>query len=450
MLFDYSTVRIVAGRGVSKPHSSGVMFLHACACGRCRKLRKDPFDYESANVTFFQFPICENNLPSLALPASSSDCYLGGPAWSLVRLGSARYYQPSIGLMQIGFLPEQKHLSLLDIMVIYESYSAAVALPGKADVTPETHKAAIEPDQSNYSFSRSQNGSVDPKQGAHVEQNFYSKVAEKGLFGDNNRVAGRTSISRMDKVNVSTSYSSNANYGGDSAFPPLPQKAKTLQSVVAPKASKHSSVMERPDGSPGAWSDTSKVTMLEHDMASLKTDAEKEDKEAVHDAFVFDSGKRSSVQRFQVYVGFEHECPHGHRFLLSANQVQNLGVSYPQPGPSHVNLEQDAVIRPDPRVSVMNEQPLTTVTSRGTVSDKTREGSEGMRVIKGSGDGNLLLGMDLPIYMHCPQCEASAGREEKQEDTVYAGCVSQLQRIFLVLFLELTTSEFLECCLLLP
>jgi protein SMG8 len=73
------------------------------------------------------------------------------------------------------------------------------------------------------------------------------------------------------------------------------------------------------------------------------------------------------------------------------------------------------------------------VTSNGIVIDKkTREGSEVMRIVKGSGEGHLLLGMDLPIYMHCPHCEASAGREEKREDMIYAGCVSQLQRIFLV------------------
>lgn len=446
MLLDitHSTVRIVTGGGVGKPHSTGVIFLHACSCGRSRKLRKDPFDYESANITFFRFPNCEDLLPSLALPPSSSDNYLGGSAWSLVRLGSARYYQPGSGLMQIGFVPEQKHLSLLDIMVLYESNPSSVGLPGKTDVTLETLQVATEPDHSNYTLSRSQNGSLVPRQGAYVEQHFYSKVAEKGSFGEK-RVADRTSTSRMDKVNVSTSSSLNANYGGDSAFPPLPQKAKKVEPVAPSKASRSSSVMERPDGVDepriGARNDTLKNIMVEHDMASLKIDTEKEDKEPVHDALFADGGKTSSVQRFQVYVGFEHECPHGHRFLLSINQVQNLGVSYPQPGPVNINAEQDAVVRPDPRISVMNEPRLpTAIASRGTVNDeKTRERSEVMSIIKGSGDGNLLLGMDLPIYMHCPYCEASADREEKQEDMVYAGCVSQLQRIFLVPFLELMT-----------
>lgn len=438
----------VTGGGTCKPHSSGVMFLHACACGRSRKLRKDPFDYESANVAFFQFPNCEDLLPSLLLPPSSSDNYLGGLSWSLVRLGSARYYQPGSGLMQIGFIPEQKHLSLWDIVVLYESNFAAVASPANADVILETQKAALEPDHANYTISSSQNGSVDPKQGAQVEQSFYSKVAEKGSVGENNRVAGRTSTSRMDKVISSMSSSSNVNYGGDSAFPPLPQKTKTLQSVTPLKASKPSMVMDRSNGveeiRSGARNDSLKNIMVGQGMASLKIDADKEDKEPAHDALFVDSGKSSSVQRFQVYAGFEHECPHGHRFLLSANHVQSLGLSYPQSSPGHVASEQDAVSRLDSRISIMNEQSVTTaITSNGTVIDKkTREGSEGTRIIKGSGEGHLLLGMDLPIFMHCPHCEASAGREEKREDTVYAGCVSQLQRIFLVYFLELKTYQF--------
>ena len=37
-----------------------------------------------------------------------------------------------------------------------------------------------------------------------------------------------------------------------------------------------------------------------------------------------------------VYVGFEHECPHGHRFLLSLDHLNELGSLYPLPEESHV------------------------------------------------------------------------------------------------------------------
>lgn len=381
------------------------MFLHACACGRSRKLRKDPFDYESANVTFFQFPNCEDLLPSLALPASSSDKYLGGISWSLVRLGGSRYYQPGSGLMQIGFIPEQKHLSLWEIVVLYESIPAA-----SADIMPEAHYGGLKPDHAYYTIPSSQPGLVEPKQ---AEQPFYSKVAEKGPAGENNRVAGR----RLDKSPMNMSTSSNINYGGDSAFPPLPQKTKTPTPSKASKPSASNGNEET------RRNDPSKSTSVAHGVASPKIDVDNGDKEAAND----DSGK---AERFQVYVGFEHECPHGHRFLLSANYVQSLGLSYPQSSP-----EPNGATNHDSR---MNEHSVNT--SNGTVFDKkTREGPEVRRIIKGSGEGHMLLGMDLPIYMQCPHCEASAGREEKQEDMVYAGCVSQLQRIFMVHFLELRT-----------
>ncbi|GFS36138.1 hypothetical protein Acr_00g0044320 [Actinidia rufa] len=53
-----------------KPHSSGFVFLQTCACGRSRRLRSDPFDFETANITFDCFTDCDKLLPSLKLPQS--------------------------------------------------------------------------------------------------------------------------------------------------------------------------------------------------------------------------------------------------------------------------------------------------------------------------------------------------------------------------------------------
>ncbi|MCD9646416.1 hypothetical protein HAX54_036226 [Datura stramonium] len=54
---------LLAGNSVMlaeiKPHSSGYVFLHACACGRSRLLRPDPFDFETANVTFNRSIDCD-------------------------------------------------------------------------------------------------------------------------------------------------------------------------------------------------------------------------------------------------------------------------------------------------------------------------------------------------------------------------------------------------------
>lgn len=65
---------------------------------------------------------------------------------------------------------------------------------------------------------------------------------------------------------------------------------------------------------------------------------------------------------------------------------------------------------------------------------KTKEGTDVMRILKSSGEGLSLLGMNIPIFMQCPHCDGSKSGKEMPEGMVYAGCISQLQRIFLVQF----------------
>ncbi|CAM6074851.1 unnamed protein product [Sphagnum tenellum] len=63
------------------------------------------------------------------------------------------------------------------------------------------------------------------------------------------------------------------------------------------------------------------------------------------------------------------------------------------------------------------------------VEQKATKGLTFMSVSEGSSDGHTLLGLNLPIYMNCPYCRDS---DSKQDGVVFAGCVSQLQWIFLV------------------
>ncbi|XP_039064786.1 protein SMG8-like [Hibiscus syriacus] len=51
---DIETDELPSG-ALMKPHSSGYVFLHACACGRTRRLRSDLFDFESANISSNSF-----------------------------------------------------------------------------------------------------------------------------------------------------------------------------------------------------------------------------------------------------------------------------------------------------------------------------------------------------------------------------------------------------------
>ncbi|CBI17132.3 unnamed protein product, partial [Vitis vinifera] len=93
-----------------KPHSSGFVFLHACACGRSRKLRADPFDFETANITSNCFPDCDRFLPALQLPKMIDAGPIQPLSWNLIRVGGTKYYEPSKGLLQSGFHATQKFL----------------------------------------------------------------------------------------------------------------------------------------------------------------------------------------------------------------------------------------------------------------------------------------------------------------------------------------------------
>lgn len=46
-----------------------------------------------------------------------------------------------------------------------------------------------------------------------------------------------------------------------------------------------------------------------------------------------------------------------------------------------------------------------------------------MRILKGFGDGYVLLGMDLFIFMYCFYCKVLLSCEENEEGMVYGGCV---------------------------
>jgi hypothetical protein len=142
-------------------------------------------------------------------------------------------------------------------------------------------------------------------------------------------------------------------------------------------------------------------------------------------------------------VGLEHEYPHGHWFLLSFDHLQSLGQSYTQL-PSNVQhsveevmmccqsrLKKDRWAGPSKEASQDASAGFygKTFDMSKQVEKKAKKGLTFMSVSEGSSDGHTLLGLNHPIYMNCPCCRDS---HSKQDGVVFAGCVSQLQRIFLV------------------
>ncbi|KAJ6708373.1 AMPLIFIED IN BREAST CANCER 2-RELATED [Salix viminalis] len=183
-----------------------------------------------------------------------------------------------------------------------------------------------------------------------------------------------------------------------------------------------------------------------------------------------------------IYVGFEHECPHGHRFLLSLDHLNELGSLYSLPEESHlpsVETSDNSLANPSNlgrnsgtgkgRRSSKDKAVATANKLRNT--DKSKEmGVNGnlsvneLTMFSGSGkehkltslnvpthsnftkylDADLvvtslddggsafsMLNRNLPMYMNCPYCQLSKNKKDPQK-VKFAGTVSQMQRIFLV------------------
>ncbi|XP_024545138.1 protein SMG8 isoform X1 [Selaginella moellendorffii] len=356
---------------VQRPHSSGYVFLSACACGRSRRLREDPFDFDSANVSFFRFPNCEDLLPSVVLPHHSKASE--GSAWSILRLGNAKYYQPSAGLLQAGFCADQNYLSHYDMSLHY--------------------KSAAEPEKtlegSKISKSSSDQGTVSKK---HSEDLKF-KPAEKQKNAD----------VKLD-------------YNEESAFPPLPQKNGPKPTKQTPKKAPVKAMESKTNKS------EQPKEMVENGGSPLKTIAA--------DA----GGARATKEATDVglYIGFEHECPHGHRFFLSVEHLQKLSPPYSQQAGVEKKARRNK-LRGNRAAHLDRTVPART-------SDRLQDGVSGsliefnaamenLSVAEAGGDGRVLLNSDLPIYMECPHCKANSNKES---DLNYAGTVSRLQRIFLV------------------
>ncbi|KAK9158650.1 hypothetical protein Scep_005224 [Stephania cephalantha] len=422
-----------------KPHSSGFVFLHACSCGRLRRLRDDPFDFDSANITFNHFPDCDDLLPALKLPKLSCSGPIQPSSWSLIRVGSARYYQPSKGLLQSGFCPTEKYL--LKWLIVIEK-------PSKSNDAVE--KASSEDQKISFG---------------------------KGL--------PRFNMRRPFAEVVAGSIAS------DAAFPPLQQKklpAARLEKATA----KHPPL----DGSNGP-----ECTSIEYQGSQKSEDVSSTvESSPITDANIYENGnpflhigsnlvpvnmnaggKIKSVppmKQSAIYVGFEHECSYGHRFLLTSKHLNGLGSLYSIAEESRTDSSADCSDRKvtkslhvsDSRENiqrlsrggavsvnkvrasseekqniVMANQCRDGFLSSGTESTYSKFSSgfpSNLKAVRDLDDGLQhatdddngcafsLLNRNIPIYMNCPHCRVSKGKVDQQK-IKFASSVSQLQRIFL-------------------
>ncbi|PQQ14083.1 uncharacterized protein Pyn_06895 [Prunus yedoensis var. nudiflora] len=397
---EVETSESVSGAPV-KQHSSGYVFLHACSCGRSRRLRSDPFDFESANITFNCFPDCDKHLPTLQLPEVNNTGPIQPSSWSLIRIGGAKYYEPSKGLLQSG---AQGSVDTSDTNLKFES---------KADVQLYTG---------------------DLKSGV----GSLRKPAEDIVSDDNKISFGKGLPNFTMRKAFSEVVAGTA--GADSGFPPIQQRKTSsgLDNSINKTRTRDQIVERTSDKGPRKSEDVVSVQEKFSRISSANGDPYLRIGSNVVPVNLNGSERlkmNPSLKHVVVYVGFEHECPHGHRFLLNPEHLTELGSSYQLPEESLENSDHSL-----PESFKINgnvpgpgkEQNQTSSTASALPNfSKRLEGSFQSISLDDGGSAFSMLNRNLPIYMNCPHCRHSRDKQNPPK-TKFAGTISQLQRIFVV------------------
>ncbi|KAK9279848.1 hypothetical protein L1049_013530 [Liquidambar formosana] len=476
-----------------KPHSSGFVFLHACACGRSRKLRSDPFDFETANITSNCFPDCDKLLPALQLPKVSNAGPIEPSSWSLIRVGGARYYEPSKGLLQSGFCATQKFL--LKWTIFLEKQKNQNGSPASAVQKGSVIRCSTDPKvEFSADADTKKSGSTQLYQG-EVKMGIENRRNSSDIIKSADKIIsfGRGLPNFTMRKPFSEVVAGSA--AADSGFPPLQQrKQPTLGSE---KVFKQSSARDRSSERVHAPTDYQGSQKIE-DISSIHETLNAIDSNGCKNGDPFlqigsnvvpvnkNGGVKfklntSSLKHVIMYVGFEHECPHGHRFILTPEHLNELGPSYSLSEESHMSSSTEnsdhiladcskfeknggrgKVHRHSNGVTAINtlrnvdkskemvsnnnlyldgllqlsrprkEQNLTSI-SVSMLSDSVKglEGSLHSVSLDDGGCAFSLLNRNLPIYMNCPHCRISKTKKDPPK-IKFASSTSQLQRIFLV------------------
>lgn len=473
-----------------KAHSSGYFFLHACACGRSRQLRSDPFEFESANVSSNCFQNCDKLLPAVQLPKLDNVGPVHSSSWRLIRVGGARYYEPSRGLLQSGFSASRKFLSKWTI--ILEKPESPNVLPAKTVQQGSMTRQGTDPQvEVNAETDRKKTAAARLYSGdMHVGVENQRKLSENSKIDDKKISFGRGMANfTMRKPFSEVVAGSSAT---DSGFPPLQQRRQPASG--SERSSKQNRARDR---------NAEQVHTIV-DQGSQTSEDVISGKEALNE--ISSSGGKHGNPYVQigsnvvpvninggemvnlnptlkhaiVYIGFEHECPHGHRFLLSLDLLDELGSPYSFPkeyqvpyvetsdhnvaSPSklgwnsghgrihrsskgtnfvgankfrnvdklngvNVGLYIDGLIQLTGAEKEQNQASTPEPTYQDFV--KNLEVDFHSISLDDGGGAFSMLNRNLPIYMNCPYCRRSRNKKDPQK-IKFAGTISQLQRIFLV------------------
>ncbi|KZV39325.1 hypothetical protein F511_23462 [Dorcoceras hygrometricum] len=465
---------------VRKPHSSGFVYLHACACGRSRQLRPDPFDYETANVTYNFLADCDKLLPAVQLPEQSIKGPIRTSSWNLIRIGSAKYYDPSKGLLQSGFRAAQKFLlrwTIFHEKLIESDYS----------MPKDFQKVSLD---SNIKFETGMRGATKTFDGAQsllsvgqIHNDLGIQIGHSSDMmdtGSRNTVIGRGLFNFTMKKPFSEVVSGSTT--AHSGFPPLFSRKQPIPDPTK-VVQKHDSGY-RGQGNIGGSLYNVELPTSENvdsvnktlDFSGIASGGQEYSPFSHVDSNDGQIRSSSSIDHVMAYVGFEHECPHGHRFILtpdhlvdpiSSGTVQEENVVQSSMGKS--GQKQDSAKHGKSFGHGKTRRQMNGIIigggtgGKGKTIEKSREqvanGNKyaskvmqsskphkeqynGMNVVKDLDtfvqstpiDGDCafsLINRSLPIYMNCPYCRDSTTQNDAS-NVKFAGTVSQLQRIFVV------------------
>ncbi|CAN1252876.1 Nonsense-mediated mRNA decay factor SMG8 [Linum perenne] len=473
--------------GVAKSHCSGYFFLHACACGRSRQLRPDPFSFEFANASNC-FPDCDKGLPLVQLQANDTTGPVQSSSWTLIRVGGARYYEPSKGLIQSGFSTTHKFLSrwviLLEKPTNPNGFSTSASQLGsvsrpmaephlvlnsevdrkKVDGT-KLFSAEIQTRISNQT-KQFENGRSDEKKisfGMGLPNLTMRKPFSEVVAGSSTRDSGFPPLQQRRHPTTGIDKSIKQNRSRD----PTTEQVHATHEQGSQKSEDVSSSLKilngpssagGPDGDPLLRIGSNVVPMNINSGIAIKSNP--------------------IVKHAVVYFGFEHECPHGHRFLLNEDHLSELGSTYSLQKESDVSHLQTSNQNPTVPSSLgrkggrgkvfrnsggmnvatgnrmRNAEKLKEIRAHGADRIDHLSGTssgQSQRAINASVDPNRvkdlgtnlqslsmddggsavsMLNRNIPVFMNCPYCRLSKGKKDPK--IKFAGTISQLQRIFLV------------------
>lgn len=478
----------------TKPHLSGFVYLHACACGRSRRLRPDPFDYETANIEHNTFADCDKLLPAVQLPEGSIKGPIHPSSWTLIRVGSAKYYDPSKGLLQSGFCATQKFLLKWNLF-LKELKESSHCLLDDSQLKQSTHaldrNIRVETiiDADNQTSDSAPLGAGGKHNGAKIQIKLSSDVT-----GNSNKSVsvgrGLSNFTMRKPFSEVVAGPAAVNSG----FPPLLSRKQPI-----PDAEKGFRLHARDMA-------TNKLGEIVHNQVE---DIALIDK-AVNNGVASDANKyvdlfphissngcllnmnaseqvkaANSMKHHTIYVGFEHECPYGHRFILTPDHLNELGSPYSMPEENAPHLSVESLDKTEDPVKLgnigghgrtrrqsngiivaggskgKNIEKSKQKVANGTMSSNKSMQSTGNRngwdertkvtdfvkdldsdhkpaTVDDGGCVFSLLTRNLPLYMNCPHCKISMTKNDTSNHK-FAGTISQLQRIFVVCFHSCTS-----------